>query len=232
MPVFLITGASQGIGAEVARHFSREPDARVVLVSRNEPLLEEVAASCEEGADVRWFPCDVTDEKAVAEMARSVTSDVGVPDVVVNNAGLFRPGGFTDLSVADFRAQVDVNLNSAFIVTRAFLPDMLARKSGGFFFMGSVASIKAYPGGVAYCASKHGLLGLARALREETRESGIRVTTLLAGATWTPSWHGSGHAEARMMPVGDIASLILDAYHLGDRSVVEEILVRPQLGDV
>ena len=232
MPTFLITGASQGIGAEIARQFSHEPDARVVLVSRNEGSLSKVAAQCAADATVTVEVCDVTDEEAVARLADSVSARFGVPDVVVNNAGLFRPGGILDTSVADFRAQVDVNLNSAFIVTKAFLAEMVSRGSGMFFLMASVAAFRAYPAGVAYGASKHGLLGLARALREETRERGIRVTTVMPGATWTPSWHGAGHPEERMMPVADIAALVLSAWRLSDRSVVEEIIVRPQLGDI
>ena len=232
MPTFLITGASQGIGAEIALQFSHEPDSRVVLVSRNEGSLRKVAAQCGADATVAVEVCDVTDEEAVARLADSVSARFGVPDVVVNNAGLFRPGGILDTSVADFRAQVDVNLNSAFIVTKAFLAEMVSRGSGMFFLMASVAAFRAYPAGVAYGASKHGLLGLARALREETRERGIRVTTVMPGATWTPSWHGAGHPEGRMMPVADIAALVLSAWRLSDRSVVEEIVVRPQLGDI
>jgi NAD(P)-dependent dehydrogenase (short-subunit alcohol dehydrogenase family) len=232
LPTFLITGASQGIGAEVARQFSHEGDACVVLVSRNEAKLRNVVATCSADATVAVEVCDVTDEAAVARMADSVTSRFGVPDVVVNNAGTFRPGGILDTSIADFRAQVDVNLNSAFIVTKAFLGGMISRASGLFIQMASVAAIRGYPAGVAYCASKHGLLGLSRALREETRGSGIRVTTLIPGATWTPSWDGSGHAEERMIPATDVAALALSVWRLGDRSVVEEIVVRPQLGDL
>lgn len=232
MPTFFITGASQGIGAEVARQFSREPEARVILVARNEANLRKVAEGCSDYATVAVEPCDVTDEAAVSRLSEAVLGRFGVPDVVVNNAGVFRPGGIRDTTVADFRDQTEVNLTSAFIVTKSFLGGMLERGSGMFIQMASVAAIRGYPAGAAYCASKHGLLGLSRALRAETQGSGIRVTTVLAGATWTPSWEGAGHSEERMMPVADIAALVVAAWRLGDRSVVEEILVRPQLGDI
>jgi short-subunit dehydrogenase len=117
-------------------------------------------------------------------------------------------------------------------VTQAFLDAMLERGKGHFFFMGSVASIRAYPGGVAYCAAKHGLLGLARVVREELKGEGLRVTTLLPGATYTPSWEGSELPEDRFMPPEDIAQTVVDAWQLSSRSVVEEILLRPQEGDV
>src|SRR5690606_9245065 len=98
---FFITGASQGIGAELARRFSDEPDARVVLVARNEANLRKVAATCSADATVAVEPCDVTDEQAVKRLADDVSARFGVPDVVVNNAGIFLPGGIRDTSVAD-----------------------------------------------------------------------------------------------------------------------------------
>ncbi len=229
----LITGASQGIGAAVAQAFAPLPHARLALVSRNTEKLEAVAQSCrEQGAEARVFPCDVTDDAAVAAMAEAVQQTLGLPDVLVNNAGLFTPGSILDTTPVSFRAQLDANLTSAFLVTHAFLPALVARRSGHLFFMGSVASIRAYAGGVAYCAAKHGLLGLARVVREETRRAGLRVTTLLPGATRTPSWDGTDEPDSRFMPAEDIAQALLTAYQMSDRTVVEEVVLRPQLGDI
>ena len=231
--VVVITGASQGIGAAVAEAFAGEAGARLVLVARSEGMLEAVAERCQaRGAEALVQPCDVTDEAAVEAMAEAVLMRWGAPDVLVNNAGLFRPGSVREMTAATFRAQVEVNLTSAFLVTRAFLEPMIARGQGHLFFMASVASIRGYPGGAAYCAGKHGLLGLARVVREETKPHGLRVTTLLAGATFTPSWEGTDLPETRFMPPEDVAEALVSAYRLTGRSVVEEILIRPQLGDV
>jgi NAD(P)-dependent dehydrogenase (short-subunit alcohol dehydrogenase family) len=228
----VITGASQGIGAAIARALA-ETGRRLALVSRNRLALEKVAAECTDaGAQAAAFPCDLTDQNAVRKTAAQVCDRFGVPEVVVNNAGAFVPGSILDTEARIFREQVEVNLTSAFMVTRAFLPGMMLRGSGQFVFMGSVASVKGYPGGVAYCAAKHGLLGLARALREESRSSGIRVTTLLPGATMTPSWEGTDLPQDRFMPPEDLALLVRSAIEMSERSVVEEILVRPQLGDL
>lgn len=232
MRIVVITGASQGIGATVARRLA-EPETILCLVSRNRERLEAVASEVRiRGADALVVPCDVTDPAAVEGMARSVRQYAGVPDVVVNNAGLFVPGSVVETDPESFRDQVDVNLTSAFLVTRAFLSDMMARESGHLFFMASVASIRGYPGGVAYCAAKHGLLGLARAVREETRTSGVRVTSLLPGATYTPSWEGADIPESRFMPPEDVAEAIAAALSMSPRTVAEEILLRPQLGDI
>lgn len=231
----VITGASQGIGAAVARAFAADygQQARLALVARSEDRLAAVAEACRQrGASARAFPCDVTDEAAVERLAADVLAWGGPPDVLLNNAGAFEPGGVLETSPEAFRRQLDVNLTSAFLVTRAFLPAMLERRSGRILFMGSVASVQGYPGGTAYGAAKHGLLGFARSLREETRGTGVGVTTLLPGATMTPSWEGAGVPPERLMPAGDIARLCVEVAGLSPRTVVEELLVRPAEGDL
>lgn len=233
MPTVLVTGASHGIGRAVAAAFADEPDAKLALVSRDEKLLEESVRICRDrGADAEYYRCDVTDESAVAATAAAVRDRWGTPDVVVNNAGVFEPGSVRSMTVETFRAQLEANLTSAFIVSHAFLNEMIDRGNGHIFFMCSVASLHAYPRGVAYGAAKHGLLGLARALREETKEHGIRVTAVMPGATYTRSWQHSDLPEERFMPPEDVARAVFDAYRLSRRSVVEEILIRPQLGDI
>lgn len=233
MPHVLITGASQGLGAALAEAFAGEPGARLALVARSTGKLERVAATCRGlGAEAAVFPCDVTDEAAVAAMAAAARARWGAPDVLVNNAGLFEPGSVRTMAPASFRAQVAVNLTSAFLVTHAFLEAMIEAGRGHLFFMASVAALRGYVGGAAYCAAKHGLLGLARVVREETKAHGLRVTTLLPGATFTPSWEGTELPEERFIPAADVARAALDVYRLSGRTVVEEILLRPQLGDV
>lgn len=233
MPIIVITGASQGIGRALAEVFSKEQGARIALVSRNRAKLEEVAALCEKnGAEALVVPCDVTDESEVSAMGERILSHWGPPEVLINNAGLFKPGSLLEMDAGSFSEQVDVNLTSAFLVTQAFLSAMVEQGRGSIFYMASVASIRAYAGGAAYCAAKHGLLGLARCVREETRDKGLRVTALLPGATFTPSWEGVDLPEERFMPASDIAQATLNIYKMTDRTVIEEIVLRPQLGDL
>ena len=233
MPIVVITGASQGIGQAVAEAFAQEPEARLALIARSQDKPDAVAAQCRaRGAEAAVFPCDVTDDAAVHRTAAAILAQWGAPDVLVNNAGLFQPGAVRETTAELFRRQVAVNLTSAFVVTQAFLEAMVVRGRGHLFYMASVASIRAYEGAAGYCAAKHGLLGLARVVREETKTLGLRVTTLLPGATLTPSWDGVDLPEERFMPPVDIARALIDIYHLSDRTVVEEILLRPQLGDI
>ncbi len=231
--VVLITGASQGIGAAIAERFARASNYQLALLARNSARLQEVARHCEAlGAEALPIPTDVTREEDVRHACERVTSRYGVPHVLINNAGRFLPGSTLETSVEQFREQIEVNLTSAFIVTHTFLPLMLRQGEGHIFFMGSVASIRAYPNGAAYCAAKHGLLGLARVVREETRQTGIRVTSLLPGATLTPSWEGTDLPPERFMPPEDIAELVFQVYRLSPRTDVEEVILRPQLGDI
>lgn len=232
--VVLVTGASQGIGAAIAKTFAAElRGVRLVLVARNEKKLAAVARACAKlGAMAEVFPCDVTDETAVAALGRAVTKRFGGVDVLINNAGVFEAAPFAEMTVAQFDRVVAASLRSTFLVSQAFVPGMVRRRSGDVFNMSSIAGRQAYPGGAAYCAAKFGVTGLTQVMRAELKDKGVRVCGVFPGATWTPSWEKSGFGPARMMPAEDIARAILDVYRLSRRTVVEEIVLRPQGGDV
>ena len=258
--VILITGASQGIGAAIAKCFAAEiPGVRLALVARNMRNLQAVAKACgrvarvgpnalsskrsptsalgpmrstARSATIEAFECDVSDEPAVAQMARAVTKRFGAVDVLINNAGKFDGAPFLKMSVAMFDAQFAANLRSMFLVSQAFVPAMVRRGRGDVFNMSSIAGLQAYPNGAAYCAAKFGVTGLTKVMRAELKDKGVRVCCVHPGAVWTPSWKFSGFTGEKMMPAEDIARAILGVYRLSRRTVVEEIVLRPQLGDL
>lgn len=233
-PVILITGASQGIGAAIAKNFAKEvKGVRLALVARNVTGLQTTAKACAKlGAKAGVYECDVSNAESVALMAGAVSRSFGPVDVLINNAGAFTMAPFVETKVDEFDRMIAVNLRSAFLVTQVFLPAMLKRKSGDIFFMSSIAGLGAYPNAAAYCAAKFGVTGLAKVLRAETKNHGVRVCCVHPGATWSPSWEQSGVKPERIMPAEDIARAILDVHRLSRRTVVEEIVLRPQLGDV
>ncbi len=233
-PVILISGASQGIGAAIAKVFAKEmPSARLALVARHAANLEKVAKACEKlGTNAEIFTCDVSDAGAVSALSGVISKRYGRVDVLINNAGSFVPASFADTTVEQFDNLIASNLRSAFLLTKAFLPGMVERKYGDVFFMSSIAGLDAYPNSSAYCAAKFGVTGLAKVVRAETRESGVRVCTVCPGATWSPSWSSSGVEPERIMPAEDVARAFLDIYRLGRNTVIEEIVLRPQLGDL
>jgi len=233
-PVVLITGASQGIGAAIAKVFAREVrGVRLALVARNAKNLGAVARACAKlGATAAVFPCDVADEASVATMAEAVTKRFGPVDVLINNAGSFAAAPFTEMRVAEFDRMIAANLRSVFLVARAFVPAMVKRGRGDVFNMSSIAGLIAYPGGAGYSAAKFGVTGLSKVMRAELKDKGVRVCCVCPGATFSPSWKGSGVPADRMMPAEDVARAFLDIYRLSRRTVVEEIILRPQLGDL
>ncbi|NDC88013.1 MAG: SDR family oxidoreductase [Bacteroidetes bacterium] len=230
----LITGASQGIGAAIATRLAHLPDANLLLVARNERSLSEVARTCLAagalGAEV--FPTDLTQRTDVDRLAHQITRQWGTPDVVVNNAGVFVPKPIVDTDDETFRHQIDMNLTSAFMISRAFLPGMYQRQSGYMIYIASIASVQAHNGAAAYVASKHGLLGLARSARDEAKDKGVKVTTILPGATLTPSWDGVDIDAERLMRPEDVAETVAYCLTLSPQTCPEEILLRPQLGDL
>jgi short-subunit dehydrogenase len=233
-PVVVVTGASQGIGAAIARAFAAEvKGVRLALVARNSDKLAGVALDCAGlGATAGVFPCDVSDEAAVAQMEAAVRRRFGAADVLINNAGKYAGSAFLSTTVAEFDRILASNLRSLFLVTKAFAPEMVRRRRGDIFNMGSVAGITALPGAPAYVAAKFGVAGLSKAMRAEFREKGVRVCCVHPGATVSPSWKGSGVPKGRMMPAEDVALAFVALYRMTRRTVVEEIVLRPQLGDL
>jgi len=233
-PVVLITGASQGIGAGIAKVFAKEiPGVRLALVARNERNLAKTAKACAKlRATAECFFCDVSDEAAVAGMSAAVIKRFKQVDVLINNAGKFEPMDFLTMNVADLDRLMNANLRSLFLVSRAFAPGMVKNKAGHIFNMSSVAGQQAYPGGAGYCAAKFAVTGLSQVMREELKTKGVRVTTVYPGATVSPSWDGSGMDTTKMMPTKDVARAFYDIYRLSKHTVVEDIVLRPQGGDL
>ena len=233
-PLVVVTGASQGIGAAIARAFSAEvPGVRLALVARSAANLASVARACAGlGAQAAAFSCDVSNEGAVGEMAAAVRRRFGAVDVLVNTAGKYFGAPFLGTSAADFDRMLSTNLRSLFLVTRAFAPGMIRRRRGDIFNMGSVAGLNAYPGASAYSAAKFGVAGLSKSMRAEFKDKGVRVCCVHPGATVSPSWRGSGVPSGRMMPAEDVALAFIALYRMTRRTVVEEMVLRPQLGDL
>lgn len=234
-PVIVITGASQGIGEAIALVFAKEiQGCRLALVARSEKNLLRVAKACQRrGAGAaEVFPCDVTSETSVETMSAAVGKRFGGVDILVNNAGVFRGASFLELSIEEFDTAIATNLRSVFLVSRQIVPGMVKRGRGHVFNMSSIAGLQPYPNGTAYCAAKFGLTGLSKVMRQELKDKGVRVTTVFPGATVSPSWKESGVALDGLMPAEDVAQAFFDIYKLSERTVVEEIVLRPQRGDI
>lgn len=187
--VALVTGASAGIGLAIARALA-EAGAAVALIARPAPgpgrLAAAAAALTAAGHRARAFPCDVTDEAAVAALPAAVERDLGPIAILVNNAGAAESRPFVKADRAHFEGMLAVNLLSVFLVTRAVLPGMLARGAGRVISIASTAGKVGYAYVSAYCAAKHGVIGLTQALALEVAEKGITVNAVCPGYVDTP----------------------------------------------
>jgi short-subunit dehydrogenase len=229
----VVTGGTKGIGRAIVDKFSSQ-DFNVVTCSRNSNDLSMLREEIEKKNDckIETFQADLSDINQVKKFSDFIEK-LGQPvEVLVNNAGLFIPGEVINEEEGNLEKIMNANLFSAYHLTRSIVGGMIKRKNGHIFNMCSIASFMAYPNGGAYTISKFALLGFSKCLRAELLNSGVRVTAVMPGATYTDSWVGSPLPEERFMPSEDIATLVYFTYSLSGRSVVEDIVIRPQMGDL
>lgn len=229
----VVTGGTKGIGRAIVEKFAGE-GFDIITCARKSDDLEALKKDVETKGNTKVFiyAADLSEKDQVTGFSEFILK-LGRPvDVLVNNAGFFTPGHITEEAEGSLELTIKSNLYSAYYLTRGLVHTMKARKAGHIFNMCSIASIKAYPNGGSYAISKFALLGFSKALREELMEFGIRVTAILPGATKTASWEGSELPDERFMMAEDVADAVYAAHALSGRSVVEEMIIRPQLGDI
>lgn len=230
----IITGATKGIGRAIAEKFASEGFDLAVCSRNNDDLKAMKSAFKEQFPKVKLHikKADLSKKKQVLAFAEFVKKTWDKFDVLMNNAGVFLPGEITKEEDGILESQIETNLYSAYHLTRAVLPLMLPQKTGHVFNMCSIASFMAYPNGGSYSISKFALLGFSKVLREELKTQGIKVTSIMPGATWSASWDGVDLPKARLAKAEDIAEVAWSAYVLSPSAVMEDVVIRPQLGDL
>jgi short-subunit dehydrogenase len=229
----LVTGGTKGIGRAIINRFAKE-GFDIFTCARNEQdlaSLKDELSSFYKEIRVMAEVADLSIKEEVGRFVNAIKAET-TPDVIVNNTGTFLPGAIHDEPEGNFELMMQTNLFSAYYLTRGFVKELIARRSGHIFSMGSVAGLTAYPNGGSYAVSKWAMLGMTKCLREELKPHQIKVTSILAGATYTSSWEGVNLPKERFMRADDVAESVWSAYNLSPQSVVEEIVIRPQLGDI
>ena len=232
--IIVVTGGSKGIGRAVIEKFAAH-DFDIATCARNEQELQQMKADIEKkftGIQVFCKSADMADKQQVNLFTDFVLKLNRPVEILVNNAGYFIPGEITTEPEGTLESMINANLYSAYYTTRGIVTKMKQSRAGHIFNICSIASIKAYANGGSYAISKFAMLGFSKCLREELMNFNIRVTAVMPGATKTRSWEGVDLPEERFMKIEDIADTIFSAYSLSKRSVVEEIIIRPQLGDI
>lgn len=232
--LIVVTGGTKGIGRAIVERFAAA-GFDVAVCARNADELEKLKQALRvkyPAVEVHSMSADVSDKKQVLAFTQFVQQLNQPVEILINNAGYFVPGSIATEKEGSLEAMMDANVYSAYHVTRGLVQPMMERKAGHIFNMCSIASIKAYANGGSYAITKFALLGFSKCLREELKDYGIRVTAIMPGATRTASWDGVDLPDERFMSAEDVAETVFAAYSLSGRSVVEEIVIRPQLGDI
>ena len=229
----LITGASRGIGKAVAEIFAANGHD-LFLSSRSEVALYKAMEELQTNypsVSIKAKAFDLTDKQQAKELGNWCLKYT-IPDIIINNAGLFEPGSVYNEPEGVLESQLAINVSSAYHLTRTLLPQMMKRRSGHIFNLCSIASLDAYDNGGAYSISKFAMYGFSKNLREEMKSYNIKVTSVHPGAVLTDSWAGYDNSSKRIMESEDIAKMIYACTQLSVAACVEDIVIRPQLGDL
>ena len=230
----IITGASRGLGKAIAMLFAANGH-NLFLTSLSEKKLytavEELMTRFP-SVTIKGKPFDLSKKQQAKDFGKWVL-DMNIPvDILVNNAGSFAGANVYNEEEGALEEMIETNLYSAYHLTRILVLAMIRQKSGHIFNMSSIAGLKAYPGGGSYSISKFALHGFSVNLREELKQHNIKVTAVFPGAAYTDSWASSGIKKERFMEADDIAKMVYAASQLSPQACVEDIILRPQLGDI
>lgn len=229
----VITGASRGIGKTIAEHFAQK-GANLFLCSRNmeKTMSWQQALMKEHSISISSFNADLSNAVEAKSFAGHVLGAASTVDILINNTGIYEPGSTYNEPEGQLEKMLQVNLLSAYHLTRALIGSMIEKRAGHIFNICSIASLKAYPNGGSYSISKWALDGFSKNLREEMKAFNVKVTAVYPGATLTSSWDGMDIDPKRILEAADIAKMIIAASELSAQACVEDIVIRPQLGDL
>lgn len=227
----LITGAGKGIGRVLTTYLAKNTSLKFILLGRTLDLLEETASLAGLGTQrAAIVACDATDPRQVASIR--LPAHIHPPDILLHNAGSYLYKSLVDTDIHEFKAQMDVNLFTAFNITKTFLPGIMERGKGMVIAIDSIAALKGQADSGAYSSSKHALFGYLRSLRQELKPKGIPVTAIHLGQTYSTSWEGTMVDPVSLIDPVDLAVIVESLLRLSPRSVVEEIVLQPAKGDV
>ena len=233
-PVVWVVGASHGIGKEIAKQFAII-GCEVCLSSRNRQRLHTATKEIiQQGGLAHDFPCDVTRPVSIVTAVERIRRQIGEIDVLILDAGATVFKSFDETSLKEFDDIIDTNLSGHIRCVKAVLPSMIERKSGWIFNISSNAAVKTFEGSAAYTATKAGLLGAMRVLREEMKPFNVKVINVLPGPVETEMWSEADRAKysRQMMHPKSVAEAILAVYAMPDDVVVDEMIIRPIQGDI
>lgn len=202
----LVTGAGSGLGRAISEKLASE-GCTLFLVGRNRQHLEETCLSIRNsGGSAFYFSADLTDDTQLFSLSEEILSQYGCPDILVNNAGLSKEYTLLDMPVDVWDEIYNINLRSVMMLTKAFLPYMVDRRSGNIVNIGSGAALRGLPGSIAYAVSKAGVVCFTQTLGDEIRRYGLRTNVICPGPVDTEMFKQSDVRDYILSAGGDIFS--------------------------
>lgn len=229
----LITGSTKGMGNAIARKFASNSHD-LILIARSDKDLQEQKKSLLEDFDINihCISADLSEKKQIAKIADTLRELDIVPHILVNNLGVYQMSTILDEDDNSMEKIMNLNYYPGYYLTKALLPMMMERDSGHIFSICSFANIHPVKEAFAYSVSKYAVYGFIKTLRETLLNTNIKTTAVIPGSTLTTSWEGTSISEERFILVEDIAETIYVASNLSKGACLEEVIIRPQHGQV
>jgi len=229
----VVTGASKGIGFSVAKRLAEAGFSLFIVGRDNDRLVDAKSQLLLAGApEVHAFSGDLSQSDVAKACVAAIANTWDSLTVLVNNAGVFLPGTMMEEEDGQFETLMTTNMNSAYHITKGLWTLLKKSPRAHVFNMCSIASITAYAAGGSYSVSKFAMLGFSKSLRLEGMPHDIRVTAILPGATLTESWAGVDLPSTRFIQPEDVANTLYSAFLMNENTVMEEVVLRPVLGDI
>lgn len=232
--VVWITGASTGIGFELAKVFAKSGYIIVATARRKSRLVSLVNEIRFAGHEAYAFVCDVRSERSIISTKKKIIEKCGTIDILINNAAITAFKSFTDTKPPEFDDIIETNLRGSYLTTRTVLPILMKKKRGHIINILSVAAHTVFTNSAAYSASKAGMLAMFNVLRAEMRKFNIKISNIMPGATDTPMWGQATRQKysARMMTPREIADIAFSVASQPKKVVIEDIVIKPIKGDL
>ena len=228
-----VSGATHGIGKAIALELARNGVNHVAINARTVTDLEDTARelrAVQDDIDCLIVPADLSKRKSAFDAAEMVLNWCPRLDILVNNTGLYLHGKVLSEDEGNLETMMATNVYSAYHVTRKLIPHLQHGRKSHVFNICSVASLYVYSGG-SYTITKYAMRGFNASLREELKSSNVRVTAVYPGPVMSRAWGDYKPTQNELLDAADVAKSIWSAWQLSDNACVEEILIRPQIGD-
>ncbi len=232
--VVWITGASTGIGFELAKVFAKSGYIIVATARRKSRLVSLVNEIRFAGHEAYAFVCDVRSERSIISTKKKIIEKCGTIDILINNAAITAFKSFTDTKPPEFDDIIETNLRGSYLTTRTILPILMKKKRGHIINILSVAAHTVFKNSAAYSASKAGMLAMFNVLRAEMRKFNIKISNIMPGATDTPMWGQATRQKYsnRMMTPREVADIAFSVANQPKKVVIEDIIIKPIKGDL